>query len=353
MKLSEIETPALLLDLPKMEENMKKLNSYLTGHKVALRPHFKTNKSLEIVKRQLALGAKGVTCSKLSEAEVLVNAGIENILIANQIIQRSKIERVASFAKKTHLIVCVDQSENIKDLEEAAARAGSMINIYIEYNVGMNRCGVSSYEDFLALAQQIVACEHLKFEGIQAYAGQLSHEENVTYKNEQILKIEKILSDLKSFVESHGIPVEQISGGSTNTSLIKAGHGVYTELQAGSYVYMDAAFANCALPYENALYVLCTVVSKSPDRIILDVGAKGLGLDQVLPVCKDYEQENYVVSEEHFGIYEENLKAQIGDQILMIPGHCCTTVNLYPRLYVYDGRQVTALWNVEGSLKSV
>ncbi len=353
MDLLDIETPALILDVDALDENMAMLQSFLNGHSVKLRPHFKTNKSLEIVKKQLANGAKGITCSKLSEAEVLVNAKVPNILIANQIVQKSKIEKIAEFAGKTHFIVCVDQQQNIIDLNEAAEKAGSIIYIYIEFDVGMNRCGVKGYEDFYELAKLITECPNLKFEGIQAYAGQLSHEENVEYKKEQIKIIEEKLIGLKKYVEDRGIAVQEISGASTNTSLFKAAHGVYTELQAGSYVYMDAAFRNCSLPYRNSLFLLTTVISKSQDHIILDVGAKGLGLDQVLPICKGYENREYVVSEEHFGIYGSNISAEIGDKVWMIPGHCCTTVNLYPRMYVMKGDRIIDTWAVEGSLKSV
>lgn len=353
LKLSDIETPALVLDLDILEENMSVMQSFLDGHPVKLRPHFKTSKCVEIVKRQLAKGAKGITCSKLSEAGILVEAGVPDILIANEIVQKSKIERAAGYAKKTRLTLCADQKQNILDLNEAAEKAGSTIHIYIEFDVGMNRCGVSTYEAFYELAKLVSECPNLRFEGIQAYAGQLSHEENVAYKKEQILAVEKKLTGLKQYVEDRGIKVNQISGGSTNTSLLKAGHGVYTELQAGSYVYMDAAFKNCSLPYQNSLFLLTTVISRSPDRIILDAGAKGLGLDQVLPVCRGYETYKYVVSEEHFGIYGSDLHAKIGDQVWMIPGHCCTTVNLYPQMYVKRGDRIVDIWKVEGSLKSV
>lgn len=353
MKLTDIETPALILDMDILEENMAILQSFLNGHSVKLRPHFKTSKSIEIVKKQLAMGAKGITCSKLAEAEILINAGVSNILIANQIVQKSKIERVAKYATATHLIVCVDQKQNILELNEAAENANSIINIYIEFDVGMNRCGVAAYEAFYDLAKLITECSHLKFEGIQAYAGQLSHEENVEYKKEQIQIIEEKLLGLKKYVEDRGITVTEISGASTNTSLFKAGHGVYTELQAGSYVYMDAAFKGCSLPYQNSLFLLTTVISKATDRIILDVGAKGLGLDQVLPICKGYEDRQYIISEEHFGIYGANLSAKTGDKVWMIPGHCCTTVNLYPKMYVMRGDRIIDTWIVDGSLKSV
>lgn len=353
LKLSDIETPALVLDLDILEENMKILQSFLDGQPVKLRPHFKTSKCVEIVKKQLAMGAKGITCSKLSEAEVLTDAGVPDILIANQIIQKSKIERAAEYAKRTRLTLCADQKQNILDLDEAAKKAGSTIHIYIEFDVGMNRCGVSTYEAFYELARLVSRCPHLSFEGIQAYAGQLSHEEDVEYKKAQIIAIEEKLAGLKQYVEDRGIEVRQISGGSTNTSLFKAGHGVYTELQAGSYVYMDAAFQNCSLPYRNSLFLLTTVISKAPDRIILDAGAKGLGLDQVLPICKGYENQKYGVSEEHFGIYGSDLSAEIGDQVWMIPGHCCTTVNLYPQMYVKRGDRIVDIWTVDGSLKSV
>lgn len=354
MNIKEIETPAVVLDLQAMKFNMDVMDSFLKGQEgVRLRPHFKTCKTIEIAKMQMERGAVGITAAKLSEAEVLINAGFQNVLIANQVVQQSKIERLAMLAGKTHLIVCVDQEENIRALSKAAVEAGNEIYLYIEYDIEMHRCGVDNYDEFYQLAKLITELPGITFSGIQAYAGHLSHIDDLSFVQNKVEEYEAILRGLKQYVEERGIPVKDISGASTNTARFKAGHGVYTELQPGSYVFMDQAYLPCKLPFKNSLFILSTVVSKSQDRIVLDVGAKGLGLDQVLPSCVGFEENEYTISEEHFTIHGKSDDVKVGNQMYLVPGHCCTTINLYQKLYVKDGEEITQIWNVEGSLKSV
>lgn len=356
MKVSDLETPATLLDLNILKKNMDRMQQIIGHYPVKLRPHFKTCKSIEIAKMQINAGAVGMTTSKLAEAEVLVDAGFTNVLIANQIVQKSKLERLAQLALNSHIIVCVDQPQNIYDLSEAAVNNGSEIFLYIEYDIGMHRCGVSTYEDFYALAKLITELPGVTFSGIQAYAGHLSHEADLDLVQQKVLEYEKCLTGLKKYVEERGIPVKDISGASTNTSRYKASHGVYTELQPGSYIFVDQAYLPCQLPYEQSLFIVSTVISKSTDRIILDVGAKGLGMDQVFPCVVGHEKDTYVLSEEHFAVQNDRgipYTEKIGDKVLLIPGHCCTTINLYPKLYVKEGTDITSVWNVEGSLKSI
>lgn len=353
MKVSEIETPALILDINKLKHNMNVMNSCIADSNAKLRPHFKTNKTLEIVKLQMQNGAKGITCSKLSEAEILVNAGISDILIANQIVQPSKIKRLAELAKKTHLIVCVDNEDNILELSRAAIEEGTTIFIYIEYEAGMKRCGVESKEEFLHLAQLVTKCDGLVFEGIQAYAGQLSHEENVSYKEKEVEKTVKKVKELKEYTENFGITVKEISGASTCTSFLKAASGVYTEIQAGSYVFMDAALSGCSLPFLSSLFIETTIISKKSDRIVIDTGAKSLGLDQCYPIFLNYENCQYSLSEEHFSIYGQNLGGKIGEHVRLIPGHCCTTVNIYDKMYVIDKDNIIDEWKIDGRGKSI
>jgi len=353
MKIYELETPALCVDMDLLKENMKLMDERLRGSSARLRPHFKTNKTLEIAKMQMANGAKGITCSKLGEAEVLTAGGIPDVLIANEIVQPSKLERLAKLAGQTRLTVCVDNETNIRDLSTAAAAAGTVVHLYVEYDVGMKRCGVSSKEEVLRLALLIQESAGLTFDGIQAYAGQLSHETDAEYKASEAAKVIERLKELKVYLESHGIPVREISGASTNTSALKAASRIYTEIQAGSYVFMDAAFRDCGLPFHNSLTIACTVISKSSDRIVVDCGAKCLGLDQCYPIFKGYEGRKCSLSEEHFTIYGSDLSADIGDKVFLIPGHCCTTVNLFDKMYVTRGDEVIETWKIEGRGKSV
>lgn len=353
MNIYELETPALCVDMDLLQKNMKLMDERLQNSSARLRPHFKTSKTPEIAKLQMANKAKGITCSKLGEAEVLADAGIPDILIANEIVQPSKLKRLAELSKKTRLTVCVDNEENIRNLSTAAVLAGTIIHLYVEYDVGMKRCGVSTREKFLRLASLIQKSEGLTFDGIQAYAGQLSHETDAHHKAEEVEKVIADLKELKAYVESHGIPVREISGASTNTSALKAASQLYTEIQAGSYVFMDAAFKDCGLPFSNSLTIAATVISKSHDRIVIDCGAKCLGMDQCYPILKGYENQKCTLSEEHFTIHGSHLPANIGDKVFLIPGHCCTTVNLFDEMYVTKGEKVIDKWKIEGRGKSV
>lgn len=353
MNIYELETPALYVDRHLLTENIRIMNTNLEKSSARLRPHFKTSKTLEIVKLQMANGAKGITCSKLGEAEVLADAGIPDILIANQIVQPSKIKRLAGLAAGTRLTVCVDDEENILALSRAARAAGSTIHVYVEYDIGMNRCGVSDAESFLRLASLINRSDNLTFDGIQAYAGQLSHETDTEYKAAEAAKAIGTLRRLKDCAENHGVHVREISGGSTNTSALKAASRLYTEIQAGSYVFMDAAFKDCQLPFHSSLGIVSTVISRRPSHIVLDCGAKCLGLDQCGPIFRGYEDRTYKLSEEHSAIYGENLPARVNEKIILTPGHCCTTVNLFDSMYVVDGEEVVGKWSIEGRGKSV
>lgn len=353
MKEMEIETPALIVDLDEVDYNMAVMSSLLKGSKAQLRPHFKTTKSLYFVRKQLEAGAKGITCAKLGEAEVLVEAGVPDILIANQVVQPSKIDRLAFLARKTHLTVCVDQAKNILDLEKAAEAADSCIHIYIEFEVGMKRCGVEEFEDFYRLAKLVTECEHLSFDGIQAYAGQLSHEEDEVKRIQGVKENEQRLLELKKYVEERQIPVKEISGCSTGTVVIKAKDNVYTELQCGSYIFDDATYIDCKVPFHSALSILTTVISRKSGRMIADVGVKGMGMDQKPPKVKEYPDSNLVFSEEHLGLVGEEYSEQIGDKLHVIPGHCCTTINMYDYLYLKRGEEILGRIPIEGRGKSL
>lgn len=177
MLLQQLETPALVLDLDLFDQNIAVMQNYAKKYGFAVRPHYKSHRCTTIAHLQLAAGAKGITCSKLGEAVDLVEAGVEDVLIANQIVSSVKLAGVAGLAKCCRLTVCVDNADNIHALETAAATIDACIYCLIEYEVGMNRCGVDTLEHFYMLVREIQTCPHLVFEGIQAYAGQLSHEE--------------------------------------------------------------------------------------------------------------------------------------------------------------------------------
>ena len=339
MKLKNLETPALVIDEMTMEDNMDCMMEMLDGTRIQLRPHYKTHKSTDIAWMQIEKGAKGITCSKLSEAEDLVKAGIYDILIANQVVQKSKILRLASLAAMCRMTVCVDSGQNIRDLSAAACLAGSTIHCYVELDIGMKRCGVTTFEEFYELAALLEELPGVSYDGIQAYAGHLAHEYDQDKREAALETNEARLKDLIAYLDERGIKTKEVSGCSTGSVYMKKYSSVYTEIQAGSYIFLDMAYRGMKTAFKNALYVMATVISAGPEHFVIDAGIKSLCPDQGNTGLDGIAFESVSLSEEHTAFYgPHNLKA--GDMVKVVPGHCCSTVNLYDEMYLVDGETV-------------
>ena len=340
MNIQQLETPALIVDRKTMLSNMEAMKNLLAGTTLALRPHYKSHKCAALAHWQMENGAKGMTCAKLSEAEDLADSGVEDILIANQIVEPGKVVRLASLANKCRLTVCVDNESNIAAISRAAQLAGSTVHCLIEFDIGMERCGVTDKAQVLALAQYIQKQPNLVFDGIQAYAGHISHVESLEDRkiatDKNAAKVREVLALLKE----NGIAAEIVSGGSTGTAQIKAMEGLYTELQAGSYLFMDATYRLLNTAFQNSLYVLSTVVSVRDGLAVLDSGVKTCGVDQGMPVPVGFTAEEIAASEEHFQLHNPSAQLQVGEKVRLIPGHCCSTVNLHDRIYLVEDDQV-------------
>lgn len=215
MKLCQLETPAAVVDLDALDRNIERMMTHLAPPGLKLRPHYKSFKNIPLAHRLIEAGAKGFLTAKLSEAEDLVEAGFEDILIGNQVTEPAKVARLAYLAGCCRMTVCVDDAENVKQLNAACALAGTTLYCLVEYDVGMNRCGVFTEEDFIALAKQIDACTSLKFEGIQAYAGNLAHEFDRAVREARSAAVEERVRSLKTAVEKAGLCVKEVSGVST------------------------------------------------------------------------------------------------------------------------------------------
>lgn len=340
MLVERLETPALIVEEKTFLKNAETMKKLLEGTSLALRPHYKSHKCAAIARWQVKNGAKGMTCAKLSEALDLANAGIEDILIANQIVEEKKISRLARLAGDCRLTVCVDDAENIAALSHAAKEAGTTIHCLIEYDIGMERCGVTEIEDVVKLAEAIGSESHLCFDGIQAYAGHISHVVDLAERREMTDANYKKLRELLKTLDSKGMHAETVSGGSTGTAQIKAAEGLYTELQAGSYLFMDATYATLNLPFENSLFVLSSVVSRRGDLTVVDAGVKTCGVDQGMPAIRGASAHKIVASEEHFQLHGLSCDTKRGDKLLLIPGHCCSTINSHDKLYFVDEGRV-------------
>lgn len=352
MKIENIETPALIIDLDRFEENLQKAQALVHKMNSQLRPHYKSHKSTVLAHMQIAAGAKGITCAKLSEAEDLIFSGIQDVLIANQVVEPSKVMRLAYLAGCCKLTVCVDSKENVLQLQKAAALHGTKIYCLIEYEIGMNRCGLAKNEDVLSLAKVIKEQPNLIFEGIQSYAGHLSHEENAEKRKNEALLGEEKLALLVSFLKENGISVSEISGASTGTIEFRTPKTVYTEIQAGSYMFMDAAYNRVGVNFSHSLYMLTTIISAGENRLVCDAGIKSHGVDQGNPIFLDYPNEPVEMSEEHSAIYCQH-NCNVGDKLLQIPGHCCTTMNLHNYVYLVRNSEVVDRIPIQSRGKSL
>ena len=339
MELKHLPTPALVVDEEIFLKNEAAMAALLKGGSLRLRPHFKSHKCAAIAHRQIQSGAIGMTCAKLDEAIDLAESGIEDILIANQITDREKISRLAHLARACRLTVCVDDEENARALEEAAAFAGATVHCLVEYEIGMQRCGLSDMGAVVALAKYVDGCAQRVFDGIQAYTGHISHVVSQKEREDLTAANEEKIRTLLSLLAAEGLAVRTLSGGSTGTARIKKEAGLYTELQAGSYLFMDATYGELALPFESSLFVLATVVSVREGLAVVDAGVKSCGVDQGMPRPLGFSVSEVVASEEHFQLHNPSKQLSVGDRVLLVPAHCCSTVNLHENLYfVRDGK---------------
>ena len=345
MLFTQLPTPSLVCNADIMDKNMQTMNALLAGTALRLRPHYKSNKCAAIARRQIELGAAGITCAKLSEAEDLADSGIEDILIANQIVDEEKLLRAAVLAGKCHLTVCIDSEENARALSAAAVSAGTTVYCLVEYEIGMQRCGVTDKNTYVRLAKLVSGLPGLDYQGIQAYAGHVSHMISEEEREKCTLENAARLRELIELLQEEGISVHTVSGGSTGTSVLKAREGLYTELQAGSYFFMDSTYNKLGLPFENSLFLLATVISRRPGLTILDCGVKSIGVDQDAPEVFRLDgtriDARIDVNEEHMKLFDPSAELAPGEKVLIIPGHCCSTVNLHEKIYLFRGEKVT------------
>jgi 3-hydroxy-D-aspartate aldolase len=361
LRVAELETPALLIDLSVLERNIRIMSEFMRDKKAKLRPHFKSYKCPNISHMQIAAGAKGITCAKTSEAEVLANAGIRDILVANQIADPNKIYRLACMAKAgVKITVAVDRIENVMALSKIAKTTGSTLHVLLEVDVGMNRCGINTPEEALELARRVERSEGLAFEGLQAYEGHLVYDEETPTRltdevkrhgvRAMIAKVGRITKEL----ERNGLAVREISGGGTGTYYITGDNTIWTEIQAGSYVFMDNVYSRANLPFANALTILTTVIHKRPGMAITDAGLKVCTTEQGPPTIKGNPNLKTAgqLSEEHGQIVDEQDELRFLQKIEYIPSHCCTAVNLHDRFYCVRDGILEAIWPVSARGRS-
>jgi len=351
----ELETPALLIDLDLLEYNIASMAKSFSSQKTKLRPHFKTHKCPIISHKQINAGAKGITCAKLGEAETLVFAGIKDVLIANTIVQPSKIIRLANLAHgDTKISVATDNLQNIESLSEAAITIGSTLHVLVEVDIGMERCGVNTPEEVLLLAQKIIKAKGLKFEGIQAYEGHLVQNTDIDTRRQGVLIAADKLKKIKEFIERNGITINQVSGGGTGTYNLTGNNLIWTEVQAGSYIFMDTIYERLGLKFKNALSILATVIHKRSGMAVTDAGLKVCSTENGSPRVKYYPELKFYdeLSEEHGTIVDPKDELTYLQKLEYIPSHCCTTVNLHDFFYCIRNDNLECVWPILARGKS-
>lgn len=345
-----MDTPALVVDLDILESNIAGMAAFVKGKTARLRPHYKSIKTPPIALKQVAAGAIGITCAKLGEAETLVNAGIKDILIANQIVGRQKIDWLAGLARHANMMVAVDDVHNIDELSQGMAAAGARVRVLVEVNVGNNRCGVEPGDAAVPLAHRISKSPSLIFAGLMGYEGFCMRIKDPGEKEAATRKaMEKVLTT-KARVEASGLKVEIVSGGGTGTYRIVATIPWVTEIQAGTYALMDTEYRNLGIDFGCALTLMTTVLSRpNPSLAIADVGLKGITNDHGLPEVIGVPGSRLKgLSEEHAKIEltDPSIKLTPGDTIELIPSHACTTMNLHDTLYGVRKGRLEVVWPV-------
>ncbi len=346
----ELDTPQLLIDLDVVDANLERMFSAYQNRSVNVRVHFKSLKCAGLAKYIAAHGGGTFLCAKLNEAEVLANAGLTDILVANQIVGPLKVKRLAELAKRTKLSVCVDDVQNVADIAAAARAANVTIGVLVEVNIGMNRCGVEPGEPALDLAKRIHAEKGLRFLGLQGYDG---HLQQIADSAERRSKCNTGLEPLirtRRMIEAAGIPVQIVTGAGTGTGEYVGAHEGVTEIQPGSFVLMDKAYHQVRPEFGCALSVLATVISRAPGRYVLDAGSKAISQDFGTPAIKGRPTDRVAkLSEEHTKVESADAVVKIGDRLEVIPTHCCATMNLHRACVAVRKGQVEAHWPIEAS----
>ncbi len=349
--MADIDTPALLLDHDKLLGNIRRMAEFFATRPAELRPHFKTHKCVEIAKLQLEHGAKGITCAKLGEAEVLAAGGIRDILVANQVVGPIKIRRLIKLARRRTLSVtiAVDDADNVGQISAAATAANVTVRCLVEVDIGMGRCGVDPGKPALEMARLVQASPGLEFAGLQAYEGHLQNVVPYDQRRQRARADMQLALDTRKLIEDAGIPVGVISGCGTGTHAITGVLKGVDEVQAGSYATMDGQYRKVGAPFENALTLLTTVVSRPRvETAVVDAGLKTLSSEFGEPTVVAGGATYTEFSEEHgtLQLVGAARDLKVGDKIELIPAHGCTTINLHDRLHVMRDGKLAEIWAV-------
>lgn len=353
--IAAVDTPALLVDLDRLEHNLAAMAAFAAARGIRLRPHGKTHKCVAIARRQVALGAVGLCCQKVGEAEAFVTGGIGDVLITNEVVDPAKLRRLVRLATQARIGVCVDDPVGLERLASAAGEATRDIDAYLEFDVGAGRCGVERVDEALRLIDAIVAAKRLRFTGIHAYHGNAQHLRTPAERRHAIDAAVAKLGELVAALVRRGVPAGIVTGAGTGTFPFESASGAYAEIQPGSYVFMDRDYGDNVWPveaprFEPSLFVLTSVMSRRSRWAVVDAGHKAHAVDSGMPIVAGRPELAYErPSDEHGMIVArdgEPLPA-LDERLWLVPGHCDPTVNLWDWLIGVRAGRVESIWPIE------
>ncbi|MGH7599698.1 MAG: D-TA family PLP-dependent enzyme [bacterium] len=358
MKLTDLDTPAVLIDLDKLEQNIQRMANFAKAQRINLRPHIKTHKIPQIAFMQLRAGAVGITCQKLGEAEVMADAGIDDILITYNIVGEHKLRRLAQLKRLADVCTVVDSEEVIAPLAAHMQQEGFQHEVMIEVNTGLNRCGVLPGEPVLGLVQRLHQYSSLKLRGIFTHEGHAYNFPNLEERERVVMKAADDMKRTAQLLREHGFSCETISVGSTPSAMIIGKAEGITELRPGNYVFYDRVQLKLGSCTEDqiAASVLATVISRpAPDRAIIDAGNKTMctdnaaDFDKTIGIVVDHPKLTFNYSSEEHGRITSTIgkmDLKVGDRVRLIPNHACGMMNMHDEVCGIRGETVEAVWKV-------
>jgi len=360
-----LQTPALVIDLDRLEHNIAKMAEHARKHGISLRPHAKTHKSADIAKLQIAAGALGVCCAKLGEAEALAERGIGAILITSPVVTERGIARLMALnARMPDLMATCDNAEVASRLAAAAMASGKNLKVIVDIDPGMGRTGIRPGECAVALVKQVAESEALEYMGLQCYAGQVQHMESPNERRDKSLSAMRELGELRDTLSKAGLAPRILTGGGTGTFDIDPDARVLTELQVGSYIFMDRQYNDVwekpgeRTPFETSLFVQTTVISANRDGLATtDAGFKSFATDAGSPAIESGAPPGanyFFFGDEQGGIIyaSADVKLKPGHSLRCVVPHCDPTVNLYDRYHAMRGTTLEAVWPVDARGRS-
>ena len=360
-----LQTPALVIDLDRLERNIAKMAEHAKRHGISLRPHAKTHKSADIAKLQIAAGALGVCCAKLGEAEALAERGVGAILITSPVVTERGIARLMALnARMPDLMATTDNAEVAARLAAAAKASGKKLNVIVDIDPGMGRTGIRPGDGAIALVKQVAESDGLEYRGLQCYAGQVQHMESPNERRDKSLSAMRELGELRDALTKAGLKPGILTGGGTGTFDIDPDARVLTELQVGSYIFMDRQYNDVwekpgeRIPFETSLFVQTTVISANRDGLATtDAGFKSFATDAGSPVIESGAPPGanyFFFGDEQGGIIYASADRRLkpGDSLRCVVPHCDPTVNLYDRYHAMRGTMLKAVWPVDARGRS-